>query len=107
VHCVPSQKRQFAAGAQDRHQPQVRSDRRGGVAGLHCPQSIARDSNAFRHLGSVDAPRFAKPLEAVAQLQQQLALQEVVHFRDRCMVKILTINSLFGYLFDQIDQAFH
>ena len=72
---IACQQRQIATNAQNGHDAQVGADGWCGVARLDRAQGVARHACARRKLYRAQALGLAQALEAVAQLQEQLALK--------------------------------
>lgn len=70
---VADQQGPFTTDAEHGHDPQAGADGRPGVIGFDSIEGGARDSNSPGHSDRTQALRLAQALEAVTQLQEQMA----------------------------------
>jgi hypothetical protein len=73
---IARQQRQIATNTQDGHDAQVGADGWRGIARLDRAQGVARHACARSKLYRTQVLGLAQALEAIAQLQKQLALKE-------------------------------
>jgi hypothetical protein len=87
---IARQQRQITTHAQDGHDTKVGADGWRRVARLDRTQGVARHACARSKLYRTQALGLAQALEAVAQLQEQLALKEDMGFTANHLTNNLT-----------------